>query len=202
MLGDPHLPGRQLQHLPTPGHCSALCAGIGATTAAAPGLVHDDLVWVGDLRQRPPGMSRLPAGFASGLTPQRLRCRFGQPVGRRRLRGVPRVRPQLGRQLPNLPSQLLILRPKFCQLAAQSHNQREEFLDGRLAHEHILASPKQHADATRRRIANKFAGSYVTALSPQAPDQLPWENEGDPLMQGSSLWYATHPPSMKPSTSI
>ena len=53
VLGDP--PGRQLEHLPTFGPCLAPGAGISAAATAAAGLVHDDLVRVGDLRQRSRG---------------------------------------------------------------------------------------------------------------------------------------------------
>jgi hypothetical protein len=96
MLGHPNPDRGQVEHLPALHPDLRGAAQTRAAALARAQLVPQDLVRIGDLRQRRPGMT----GLAPAAAAQRFRGRLGRRrVRRRRLRRVPRVHPQPALQL-------------------------------------------------------------------------------------------------------
>ncbi len=88
------------------------------------------MVGPGDLRQRLPVMTVLPAGLAAGLLAQRARLRFplGKPIGRGGLRGILRGPIDLRLQLGDPRNQLSVVRLRLGKPGPKARHQRSEHL--------------------------------------------------------------------------
>jgi hypothetical protein len=118
MLGHPHPDRGQVEHLPALHTHPWGRAQVGAAATARARLMPQDLVRIGDLSQRRPGMTGLPTGLTPAAAAQRFRGRLDERrVRRGRLRRVPRVQPQ-----PAL--QLGVLRPQRGNLGLQPRDRR------------------------------------------------------------------------------
>jgi hypothetical protein len=123
-------------------------------------LVEYHLIGLGDLPQGAALVPGLTAGLAPRPAAQRLRRRLVQPVGRRRLRRVPRRGGQLPLQLRDL--RILLGDPR---LQLRDHpllrgHERYQLLVGRSGHGPILHIP---AIVTRLRHANDHLDSHAHA---------------------------------------
>ena len=107
MLGHVQPDLGQLEQLPPLATLNRRVLETGAAARAARRRVPDDLVRVGDRRQRPAPVTGLPARLTARRAAKAFRRgRLRQPVRRRRPRRVTRVRAQLPLELGNLTLQL------------------------------------------------------------------------------------------------
>jgi hypothetical protein len=151
MLSYPHADRRNVEHLPVFPAYLHRPAQIVPAAPATPRLVCDDLVRNRNRCQCRPGMTSLPTGLASAALAQRLRCRLGQPIRARRLRGVLRGLPQPSLQLSDPhPRRTQLRRQRLDQLITlrepltQLHNRQ------RLGHREVIDTPDDKIKPPRR----------------------------------------------------
>lgn len=131
MFGHPQADRREIEHLAVfAAHLRRLREIIPAPAAATRFV---DLYIVGDLD---PGQGRarvpvLPTGLTCPALAQRLRCRFGQPVRARRLRGVLRGRRQAGLQRGDPHQRLTQIGRQRIDQRVPRRELREQLLDRR-----------------------------------------------------------------------
>jgi hypothetical protein len=110
----------------------------------------DQLVRIGDLRQRRPRMTLLPTRLTPTLTPQRLRRRLRQPIRRWWLRRITRIHPQSPLQLSNLRPKLADQHISLSVTRRQTNDQLSKLIIRWLRHQTIVPQRKPSNHATRR----------------------------------------------------
>ena len=159
----------QLDHLP--GHHTRIGRGVKnhAAVRAGPRRVNHDTIRVGHLSPRRPGMAGLAARLLARGAPQRSGGRLGQPIGRRRLRRVPRGRANLPLQLGDPGILLGDPGPQLRVLGDQGHHKLHELVIGGPAlgrHDPNTPSPTSRPDGDTRQTP-----SDQTAQHPNPPPE-------------------------------